>query len=73
VDYVLGLARNQRLGRIIRREMWEASSRKVLASRCGFFVEFSYRAKKTKGAGTGSGGWWRRLSRSRARRTRALW
>jgi Transposase DDE domain group 1 len=53
VDYVLGLARNQRLRRIIGREMWEASEEwKRSGQRARVFAEFSYRAKKTK-----KGGW----------------
>ena len=53
VDYVLGLARNQRLRRIIGREMWEASEQqKSTGQPARVFAEFSYRAKKTK-----KGGW----------------
>ncbi len=53
VDYVLGLARNQRLRRIIGREMWEASEQqKSTGQRARVFAEFSYQAKKTK-----KGGW----------------
>jgi hypothetical protein len=53
VDYVLGLARNQRLRRIIGGEMWEAAEQwKTTGQPARVFSEFSYRAKKTK-----RGGW----------------
>jgi len=53
VDYVLGLARNQRLRRIIGREMWEASEQqKSTGQPARVFAEFEYGAKKTK-----KGGW----------------
>ena len=53
VDYVLGLARNQRLRRIIGGEMWEAAEQwKTTGQPARVFSEFSYRAKKTK-----NGGW----------------
>jgi hypothetical protein len=53
VDYVLGLARNQRLRRIIGGEMWEAAEQwKTSGQPARVFSEFSYRAKKTK-----KGGW----------------
>jgi len=53
VDYVLGLARNQRLRRIIGGEMWEAAEQGKASGRpARVFSEFSYRAKKTK-----KGGW----------------
>jgi len=53
VDYVLGLARNQRLRRIIGGEMWEAAGQwKASGQPARVFSEFSYRAKKTK-----RGGW----------------
>jgi hypothetical protein len=53
VDYVLGLARNQRLRRIIGREMWEASEQqKSTGQAARVFAEFGYGAKKTK-----KGGW----------------
>ena len=52
VDYVLGLARNQRLRRIIGREMWEASEEwKRTGQSAREFTEFSYQAKKTKRGG----------------------
>ena len=53
VDYVLGLARNQRLRRIIGGEMWEAGEQQKSTGRpARVFAEFGYRAKKTK-----KGGW----------------
>ncbi len=53
VDYVLGLARNQRLRRIIGRAMWEASEQqKSTGQPARVFTEFDYQAKKTK-----KGGW----------------
>jgi len=53
VDYVLGLARNQRLRRIIGREMWEArEQQKSTGQPARVFAEFAYGAKKTK-----KGGW----------------
>jgi hypothetical protein len=53
VDYVLGLGRNQRLRRIIGREMWEASEEgKRTGQGARVFTEFSYGAKKSK-----KGGW----------------
>jgi hypothetical protein len=53
VEYVLGLARNQRLRRIIGGEMWEAAEQwKTTGQPARVFSEFSYRAKKTK-----KGGW----------------
>ena len=53
VEYVLGLARNQRLRRIIGGEMWEAAEQWKASGRpARVFSEFSYRAKKTK-----KGGW----------------
>jgi hypothetical protein len=53
VEYVLGLARNQRLRRIIGGEMWEAAEQwKASGQPARVFSEFSYRAKKTK-----KGGW----------------
>jgi len=53
VEYVFGLARNQRLRRIIGGEMWEAAEQwKASGQPVRVFSEFSYRAKKTK-----KGGW----------------
>jgi len=53
VDYVLGLARNQKLRRIIGRELREASQEWEQTGKAArVFSEFSYQAKKTK-----KGGW----------------
>lgn len=52
VDYLFGLARNQRLRRIIGREMWEATeewNRTGKPSRV--FSEFRYQTRKTKNRG----------------------
>ena len=53
VDFVFGLARNQRLRRIIGAQMWEATQ---LWDKTGkparIFTEFDYQTKKTK-----KGGW----------------
>jgi hypothetical protein len=53
VDYVLGLARNQRLRRIIGPQMHEATEQwKQTGKPARVFTEFAYRTKKTK-----KGGW----------------
>src|SRR5437763_272694 len=53
VEYVLGLARNQRLRRIIGGEMWEAAEQwKATGQSAGVVSEIGYRAKKTN-----KGGW----------------
>jgi hypothetical protein len=53
VDYVLGLPRNQKLRRIIGRELREASQEWERTGKAArVFTEFSYQAKKTK-----KGGW----------------
>lgn len=53
VDYVFGLARNQRLRRIIGPQMWEATQQWNQTGRpARVFTEFSYRTKKRK-----KGGW----------------
>jgi hypothetical protein len=53
VDYVFGLARNQRLRKIIGQQMWEARQEWQRTSRpARVFTEFDYRTKKTK-----KGGW----------------
>jgi hypothetical protein len=52
VDFVFGMARNQRLGKIIGQQMHEATqqwSRTGKAARV--FTEFEYRTKKTKKSG----------------------
>jgi len=53
VDFVLGLARNQRLRRIVGPQMWEATQRWTQTGQpVRVFTEFDYRTKKTK-----KGGW----------------
>jgi hypothetical protein len=53
VDYVFGLARNQRLRRIIGPQMHEATEQwKQTGKPARVFTEFTYRTKKTK-----KGGW----------------
>src|SRR5216684_1006487 len=53
VDYVFGLARNQRLRRIIGPQMWEASEQwKKTGKPARVFTEFAYKTKKRK-----KGGW----------------
>jgi hypothetical protein len=49
VDYVFGLARNQRLRRIIGPQMWEATQQWNQTSKpARVFTEFSYKTKKKK-------------------------
>jgi hypothetical protein len=53
VDYVFGLARNQRLRRIIGPQMWEATEQWGKTGQpARVFTEFSYKTKKRK-----KGGW----------------
>ena len=53
VDYVFGLARNQRLRRIIGPQMWEATGQWGKTGKpARVFTEFSYKTKKRK-----KGGW----------------
>jgi hypothetical protein len=53
VDFVFGLARNQRLRRIIGEAMWEATQQwEKTGQPARVFTEFNYRTKKTK-----KGGW----------------
>ena len=53
VDYVLGLARNQRLRRIIGPQMWEATGQWGKTGKpARVFTEFPYQTKKRK-----NGGW----------------
>jgi hypothetical protein len=53
VDYVFGLARNQRLRRIIGPQMWEATQQWSQTGKpARVFSEFSYQTKKRK-----NGGW----------------
>jgi hypothetical protein len=53
IDYVLGLARNQRLRRIIGPQMWEATQQWGQTDKAArVFSEFSYQTRKRK-----NGGW----------------
>jgi len=53
VDYVIGLARNQRLRRIIGAAMWQATEEwKRTGKPARVFSDFAYQTKKTK-----KGGW----------------
>jgi hypothetical protein len=53
VDYVFGLARNQRLRRIIGPQMWEATQQWGTTGKpARVFTEFAYQTKKRK-----NGGW----------------
>src|SRR3954451_11794908 len=53
VDFVFGLARNQRLRRIIGEQMWEATQQWTKTGKpARIFTEFDYQTKKTK-----KGGW----------------
>jgi DDE family transposase len=53
VDFVFGLARNQRLRRIIGEQMWEATQQWTKTGKpARVFTEFDYQTKKTK-----KGGW----------------
>jgi hypothetical protein len=53
VDFVFGLARNQRLRRIIGEQMWEATQQWAKTGKpARIFTEFEYQTKKTK-----KGGW----------------
>ena len=52
VDYVFGLARNQRLRRIIGPQMWEATEQWGKTGKpARVFSEFSYKTKKRKKSG----------------------
>ena len=58
VDYVFGLARNQRLRRIIGAEMWEATRQwEKSAKAARVFSDFRYRTKKRKSKKGKPGGW----------------
>ena len=53
VEFVFGLARNQRLRRIIGEQMWEATQQWAQTGKpARVFTEFQYQTKKTK-----KGGW----------------
>jgi Transposase DDE domain group 1 len=52
VDYVLGLARNQRLRKIIGRQMWEATEQWNRTGKpARMFTEFGYQTRKVKNRG----------------------
>jgi hypothetical protein len=52
VDYVFGLARNQRLRKIIGRQMWEATEQWNRTGKpARVFAEFSYQTRKAKSRG----------------------
>ena len=52
VDYVFGLARNQRLRSIIGRQMWEATEQWNRTGKpARVFAEFSYQTRKRKNRG----------------------
>jgi hypothetical protein len=74
VDYVFGLARNQRLRRIIGPQMGEATQQWGRTGKpARVFTEFSYRTRKRKNGGwERSGAWSPRLSILTARRIPAL-
>jgi DDE family transposase len=58
VDYVFGLARNQRLRRIIGAQMWEATQQWEQSGKpARVFTEFSYQTKKRKSKEGKPGGW----------------
>jgi hypothetical protein len=58
VDYVFGLARNQRLRRIIGPQMWEATQQwRQSGQPARVFTEFGYQTKKRKGKDGKLGGW----------------
>ena len=58
VDYVFGLARNQRLRRIIGPQMWEATQQWSQSGKpARVFTEFSYQTKKKSKKNEKKGGW----------------
>jgi len=58
VEYVFGLARNQRLRRIIGPQMWEATQQwEQTRQPARVFTEFSYQTKKRKNKQGKPGGW----------------
>ena len=72
VDFVFGLARNQRLRRIIGRAMQEATQEhRSTGKPARVFAEFAYRTEEKLGAGAGA--WWPKPNTSTAKRIRALW
>jgi Transposase DDE domain group 1 len=52
VDYVFGLARNQRLGKVIGQQMWEATEQWNRTGKVArVFAEFGYQTRKAKNRG----------------------
>ena len=76
VDFVFGMARNQKLRKIIGKQMHEAT-RAVEADRqtgAGIYrIPIPARRRRRRADGTGSGAWWRRRNTSTAKRIRASW
>jgi len=75
VDFVIGLARNQRLRRIIGAQMNEATQQWARrANRHGSFASSHTRPRRRRrAAGTASGAWRRRRNTSREKRIPASW
>jgi len=75
VDFVFGLARNQRLRRIIGAQMHAATQQwNQTGQPARVFREFDYQAKKTKKRGWDrSAAWWPKRNISMAKRILALW
>ena len=73
VDYVFGLARNQRLRKIIGRQMWEATEQWNGTSRRACSLSLAIRrGKQRTAAGIGSAAWWPKPSILTAKRTHVL-
>ncbi len=75
VDFVFGLARNQRLRKIIGAQMQEATQQwNQTGKPARVFAEFDYQTRKTRKSGwTGNGAWSPRPSTSTEKRIRASW
>jgi hypothetical protein len=79
VDFVFGMARNQKLRRIIGAQMNEATQQwKQTGKAARVFTEFQYQTQKTKKGGWARarrvrGAWRRKQNISTGKRTRALW
>jgi hypothetical protein len=75
VDFVLGLARNQRLRKVIGAQMHEATEQWNRTGKpARAFTEFEYRTKRRRrAAGIVSGALWLRPNISMGKRIRALW
>src|SRR4051794_41123886 len=72
VDYVLGLARNQRLGRIIGREMWQATKSGIgqgSQRESSLSSVMRRRARRNGPGGTGNAEWWPKPSTLTENRT----